>query len=102
LRSAWRAPDDRCVRAISFVVTGRVQGVGFRAGAAAEARRLQLGGFVQNRRDGAVEGRAQGDDAQLATFVAWLRRGPTFASVAALDVQDVPLDERAGDFEVRR
>lgn len=90
------------MRRIRFVVTGRVQGVGFRASAAAEARRLGVSGHVQNRRDGAVEGEAQGAPDSVASFVAWLRRGPTFAHVAAVDLQEIPLVEGAADFDVRR
>ncbi len=90
------------MRRITFVVTGRVQGVGFRASAASAAQRLSVTGFVRNRPDGAVEGQAQGDVGAIAAFVAWLQRGPRFAAVANLDVQDVPLGEGERDFEVRR
>lgn len=92
------------MRRITFLVSGRVQGVGFRASAAAVARRLRLAGFVQNREDGAVAGHAQGEPAAIDAFVAWLQRGPTFAHVVSLEVQDLPLDDRDrdSDFEVRR
>ncbi len=90
------------MRRIRFVVTGRVQGVGFRASAAAEARRLGVFGHVRNRRDGAVEGEAQGEPDRVASFAAWLRRGPPFAHVANLDLQEVALVEGPADFEVRR
>lgn len=88
------------VRRVRFVVRGRVQGVGFRAHAQAEARRLGLGGFVQNERDGTVRGEAQGD--RVEDFLAWLRRGPAWAHVTAVEVEDVPASESARDFAVRR
>ncbi len=79
---------------IGFVVTGRVQGVAFRAAAQRQAERLALAGFVANRPDGTVHGEAEGDAAALATFVAWLHRGPTLAKVAHVATEALPL--RAG------
>lgn len=76
-----------------FVVTGRVQGVGFRFMARAEATRLGLVGQVRNRADGAVEGQAAGSVEGLQAFRAWLRRGPPAARVDDLqwEVVDEPL-----------
>ena len=64
-----------------FIIRGRVQGVNFRASAAAEARRLRLRGRIWNREDEAVEAVAAGDVAALDAFETWLRRGPPFARV---------------------
>jgi acylphosphatase len=70
---------------ICFRVTGRVQGVSFRAWTVQAARALGLRGWVRNVGDGAVEGRADGDAAALAALHEALRRGPPHARVA--DVQ---------------
>ncbi|HEX8170588.1 MAG TPA: acylphosphatase, partial [Thermoanaerobaculia bacterium] len=64
-----------------FLVRGQVQGVGFRWSARTEARRLGLVGRVRNLPDGAVEAEAQGDDAAVEAFAAWLARGPRWARV---------------------
>jgi acylphosphatase len=69
------------MRRVRAVVTGRVQGVSFRASTAAEARRLGLVGSVKNRPDGAVELEAQGDDAAVAALLAWCAHGPPAARV---------------------
>ncbi|HTA18932.1 MAG TPA: acylphosphatase, partial [Polyangia bacterium] len=53
------------MKRLRAVVRGRVQGVGFRASAASEARRLQLTGWVRNQLDGTVETEAEGDDAAV-------------------------------------
>ncbi len=90
------------MRRIRFLVVGRVQGVGFRAHAQAEARRLGLVGFVRNRRDGGVEGEAQGPAADVAAFAAWLHRGPSWAEVARADVEELAADGRDPDFAIRR
>jgi acylphosphatase len=82
-------------------VRGRVQGVGFRASAAAEARRLGLGGWVRNRLDGTVEVAAEGDDAAVEAFLAWLRVGPSLSRVTSVDAQWLPPAGDALSFEVR-
>ncbi|MBL9079154.1 MAG: acylphosphatase [Planctomycetes bacterium] len=90
------------MRRIAFVVHGRVQGVGFRAAAHAEARRLGLTGFVRNRADGAVEGEAQGPADGLAAFAAWLGSGPRFARVIRVAADDLPPVAGEHTFAVRR
>jgi acylphosphatase len=69
-----------------FMVTGNVQGVGFRAAAQEKALSLGLTGWVRNCGDGAVEGVVAAADAQaLATFRLWLQRGPSAARVDHVD-----------------
>jgi acylphosphatase len=67
-----------------FIVTGRVQGVFFRASARDEALRLQLTGYARNLDDGSVEVLACGSDAALDAIERWLQRGPPSARVAAV------------------
>jgi acylphosphatase len=78
------------------VVTGRVQGVAFRAATVAEARRLALSGWVRNREDGAVEALAEGDRAGVEALVAWCRRGPPLARVSGVRVA---WEEPRGDLD---
>jgi len=89
------------VKRLRAVVRGRVQGVGFRATAAAEARKLDLRGWVRNRTDGSVEVDAQGADAALDAFVGFLHRGPNGARVISVDVEWLPPELTAGTFETR-
>lgn len=65
-------------------VTGRVQGVYYRASAQAEASRLALNGFVRNEEDGSVYAEAEGEKDALDRFLAWCRRGPSRAKVEAV------------------
>lgn len=78
---------DSCVR---FRVSGRVQGVFFRASAAEEARRLGLRGRAVNLADGRVEVLAIGPSAAVAELASWLERGPRMATVT--DVEAMPVD----------
>ena len=68
------------------IVTGKVQGVWFRAATQREARRLGITGVARNLPDGSVEVIACGADAAVAELVQWLHRGPEHARVAAVAV----------------
>ena len=65
----------------AWIVTGRVQGVGFRAFAVRTARTLGVSGWVRNRMTGEVEVVARGDSSVLEAFADALRQGPRFARV---------------------
>ena len=67
-------------------IRGRVQGVGYRGSMIEQARRLQLRGWVRNRRDGSVEALVHGPQAAIDQIVAWARVGPRWASVASVEV----------------
>ena len=67
-------------------VSGRVQGVAFRASAQHQARLLDLSGWVRNCADGTVEILAEGERAELQRLVDWCHTGPPAARVAQVDV----------------
>ena len=89
------------VKAVHILVTGRVQGVGFRMFAERLASELNVVGFVRNLPEGEVEVLAQGDTADVESFCEWLRKGPSFARVEDLSVKDVPVDPNLRNFGVR-
>lgn len=74
------------------VVSGRVQGVGFRWFVRETAIELGLAGWVRNRPDGTVEVAADGDEAVVSRFRELLRKGPPHAMVVSVD--DVPSEPR--------
>ncbi len=76
-----------------LTISGRVQGVGYRAAMVDEARRLGVAGWVRNRRDGTVEAVVDGDAAAVAAIVAWARCGPP-----GTHVTDVAVGETDGTF----
>lgn len=67
--------------AMHLSISGKVQGVGYRAAFAAQARALHLTGWVRNRQDGTVEAMVAGDAAALAAIQAWAWHGPPGARV---------------------
>lgn len=73
-----------------FLVSGRVQGVFFRASTREQAFRLGLTGRAVNLDDGRVEVWARGDDDALDALQAWLQRGPPAARVVAVEVRPLP------------
>lgn len=83
-------------------VSGRVQGVAFRATTRDEARRLGLTGWVRNLDDGRVELVAQGDTDALDALERWCHRGPPAARVATVLVEDAPLDPALRGFGIVR
>lgn len=109
-RRTWRieSPDRGAeeeegphVKSVSVRVSGRVQGVYYRASAAREGERLRLDGWVRNERDGSVSLRAQGAEEVVDALLAWCRVGPPAAHVDRVEVEDVPADEALHGFEVR-
>lgn len=84
-----------------FIVSGRVQGVSFRAAACEAARALGLRGWVRNRRDGCVEGVACGEDAALTDFRDWLARGPPAARVEHVQFEPTSVTSPGDDFVIR-
>lgn len=87
---------------VRLVVSGRVQGVGFRYSAAEAAREIGIAGWVRNLPDGSVEIVAQGAAPALAQITAWARRGPRYASVDGVHVEDLPALAGLAGFEIRR
>lgn len=84
-----------------IIVTGIVQGVGFRYYTHQLARRLGLEGFVRNRMDGAVEVEVEGEDGTVNAFIAELRVGPRAAHVGGVDVEPLEPGGEYDGFEVR-
>ena len=71
-------------------ITGRVQGVAFRASTVTTARMLGLAGWGANRADGSVEAVAEGDEAGVAALIRWCHYGPPAARVDHVEVSDEP------------
>ena len=89
------------MRAVRVRVTGRVQGVAYRAWAQDEAEALGLTGWVRNERDGSVTALLVGHEPQVEAMLAAMRRGPPAAVVAGVAVEAAEAERTAG-FEIRR
>ena len=86
------------MRRVRVIVSGRVQGVFYRASCARLARDRGLAGSVRNRPDGRVEAVFEGPDEVVGEMVDWCRRGPDLARVDEVEVAD---EEPVGESEFR-
>lgn len=82
------------------MVSGRVQGVAFRASCLRMAEQHEVSGWVRNLPDGSVEAVFEGDPGQVRQLVEWARHGPRFALVEDVLVKQEP-PEGIGGFEIR-
>jgi acylphosphatase len=85
-----------------LLITGKVQGVFYRANARDEARRLGLTGWVKNLPDGRVEAVVEGQEEQVKKLIDWCHRGPPAATVRDVDVRWEDYEGEFAGFQVRR
>src|SRR5439155_12918089 len=88
--SSWN--EGRPMRGVRLRITGRVQGVGYRAWAIETAARLGVRGWVRNRRDGSVEALVIGGEDAVAAMIEACRQGPFAARVTEVDVSEAADD----------
>ncbi len=88
-------------RYLELFVSGKVQGVYFRAHTQQLAAELGLSGFVANLPDGRVYIQVTGPEAALQTFLNWCEKGPSQAHVEAVDLREIPAFKQEG-FVIKR
>lgn len=91
-----QAPQQETVHAI---ITGVVQGVGYRHATVRRAHLLGVTGWVQNMEDGTVQAMVQGTPDQVDHMLEWLHRGPPAARVKEVITERIYADKRYQRFE---
>lgn len=86
---------------MSLLITGKVQGVFYRASTQEQAQRLNLRGWVMNLPDGGVEVEAEGTKLSLESLVEWCKQGPPDARVDHVSVRWGPYRDEHRTFVVR-
>ena len=85
-----------------FIISGAVQGVGYRFFAQRAAAKHQVVGYVRNLRDGRVESWAQGDEPSVANFRDDLQTGPTNSRVEQIEESVVEPSREISAFRIER
>ena len=80
------------IRTVRVIVSGRVQGVGFRAWVERNAGAHRLSGWVRNRRDGSAEALFSGEASAVGAMIGACRSGPRLAVVDDVTVMDASPD----------
>jgi acylphosphatase len=89
------------MRAANIRISGKVQGVSFRAYAKQEADKLELSGSIRNEPDGTVYIQVEGEEEQIEKFIEWCRDGSEYAKVEKVKVARQPLRDMEG-FRIER
>lgn len=72
---------------VQVIISGRVQGVWFRANTKNKAEQLGITGWVRNTDDGKVEALFEGEDDNIKEILEWCKHGPTMAKVTDVRVK---------------
>ncbi len=86
---------------IKLVITGRVQGVFFRAETKKTADRLGINGYVKNLSDGSVEAVIKGDPASVSQMIEWCQKGPAISKVQSVKTEEISSVSNFNTFDVR-
>jgi acylphosphatase len=81
-------------------ISGRVQGVFFRAYTRETAMSLNLTGWVRNLYDGSVEALFEGDDTNVQSMLEWCKKGPPHSVVRHVDASEEPYTGEFRDFRI--
>ena len=90
------------IHRVHLKISGRVQGVYYRASALQEAQSLGLTGWVMNCADGSVEALAEGEKQKLERLIAWCHQGPEGARVSQVEVRWATAQQNLRGFVIRR
>jgi acylphosphatase len=89
------------LKRVHLIISGVVQGVGFRYYSQREAKSLTLSGYVRNLDNGSVEIEAQGTERSIERFITWAKHGPRNAKVESFTENDIDIVEGEIHFEIR-
>jgi len=86
---------------VHVLITGKVQGVWFRATTKQEAEKRGINGWVRNTTEGKVEAVFQGSENQVADMIKWCYEGSRFSHVDHVETTDVKQDKQYTNFTIR-
>lgn len=86
---------------VHIFISGRVQGVFFRAETKSKAQFYNLSGWVRNLQDGRVETVFEGEERDVEKMIAWCKEGPAFATVQNIEIHEEPMSVELDGFTIR-
>ena len=86
---------------VHVLISGRVQGVWFRASTKQKADQLGLKGWVRNTNDGCLEAVFQGNDKQVSEMINWCHQGPPLAKIEKVNVTKKQSMDTFKDFSIK-
>lgn len=89
------------VKTVHVRISGKVQGVWFRASTKQQAEQRNVSGWVRNTSDGKVEAVFQGEADAVDDLVSWCHQGSSMSDVSAVSVKALDADEEFDGFNIR-
>ena len=86
---------------VHVLISGKVQGVWFRASTQEKAEQLGLTGWVKNTHNGAVEAVFEGDEGSIQEMIRWCRKGPPLAEVTNLHIKKQTPSHNFDQFSIK-
>ena len=86
---------------LHVIISGRVQGVWFRASTKQQAEKLGLTGWVKNTDNGQVEAVFEGEDEKLDEIINWCHKGPSLSKVEKVDIKKQKPTNAFDDFSIK-
>ncbi len=89
------------IKTYNILISGRVQGVGFRYFAVSIAEKYDVRGYVANKRNGKVEIVCQGEEEELQSFMEEVKKGPAFSVVTDTVMEEIPEEKKYNTFDIK-
>ena len=89
------------MKKVRAIISGRVQGVWFRASTLEKAQEYGVRGTVRNMVDGRVELVAEGEDERVERLLRWAASGPPMAVVDRVELEELAPEKEFSDFRIR-
>jgi acylphosphatase len=89
------------IKTYNILISGRVQGVGFRYFTVSQADNYGIKGYVKNTYEGKVEIMCQGEVEELDSFISAVKKGPSFSVVTDVRIEEIPEERIYNTFEIK-
>ncbi|MFO8078148.1 MAG: acylphosphatase [Thermoplasmatota archaeon] len=89
------------VKTVQVVISGKVQGVWFRANTKKQAEQKNVSGWVRNTSDGKVEAMFQGDERAVDDLISWCHQGSSMSNVSDVTAKVMDVDEEFQGFNIK-